>query len=105
MDYYMHILPGRIRIRSSILRNNDSKILSVSQCLKSIQGVVSVRENKTVGSVLIHYDKRNISYQRILKQLAQQEFMPVVTWSSLKVRSLDISKLIEARAASSKILQ
>jgi hypothetical protein len=87
MEYYMHILPGEILIRTSLLQNNEKKMSSVRSCLRSISGVIAVQGNKARGSLLIAYDKRNTSYLAILRQLQQQEFMPAVTWGALKVRA------------------
>lgn len=84
MDYYMHILPGKICIRTSVLRRDEVEVFPVSRCLKAIQGVTSVKINNVIGSVLIDYDRSAISYHVILKQLAQQGFVPV-SWSTPKV--------------------
>jgi hypothetical protein len=85
MNYYMHILPGRIRIRTSVLQKNDPGMDYVQRLLHSIEGVLSVHVNPRIGSVLIHYNQRLISSHLILNQLARSGYAPSINWG-LKVR-------------------
>ena len=79
MDYYMHVLPGRIRIRTSVLQRNDIKLFRINKFLKSIQGVVSIQENRRIGSVLVHYNQNRTSSQQILSQLKYSGHVPEMT--------------------------
>jgi hypothetical protein len=85
MNYYMHILPGRIRIRTSVLQKNDSGMDYVQRLLRSIEGVSTVHVNSRTGSVLIHFNQRLISSHFILSQLAKTGYAPSINWG-LKVR-------------------
>lgn len=87
MDYYMHVLPGRIRIRTSEFRRNKAGILSASQFLKSMGGVICVKTNDAIGSLLIDHDRSVISSQVIVHQLAQNGFFPGINFNGPKVRS------------------
>lgn len=85
MDYYMHILPGRIRIRASKFRKSEVETFSIGTFLKTLDGVTSVKINSVVGSLLIDYDRRAISYQWILNQLAKQGFAPDIILGGRKM--------------------
>lgn len=82
MDYYIHMLPGRIRIRTTALQKNDLGIHSASKLLKIIRGVISVKGNSRTGSVLVYYDSHQVSSQWILCKLAHQGFIPAIQWNT-----------------------
>ena len=87
MEYYMHVLPGRIQIRTSVLRKNKAGIFSASQFLKSLQGVLCVKTNDAIGSLLIYYDRSVITSQVIVNRLACQGFVPGVAFNVPKMSS------------------
>lgn len=69
MTAYLHHLPGRLRVRSSALRRNDSKARTAREHLAGQAGVLSVETNVTTGSLLVRYDTDRIDAQRILQAL------------------------------------
>ena len=87
MDYYMHLLPGRIRIRTSALRKNESGVFSVGSFLKTLEGITSVKINHVIGSVLIDYNRNIVSSQMIINQLARNGYFPPFNWVDPKARN------------------
>lgn len=52
----IHRTPGRVRIRSSHLKQNPSRALDAKSQLTRLTGVHSVQLNALTGSLLIHFD-------------------------------------------------
>lgn len=77
MHYYIHILPGQIRVHSSDLKKNKTRAFSVRNCLKTLGGIQSVKMNLATGSVLIQYDRNGVNSKTILNQLAEKGFRPL----------------------------
>ena len=57
MTYYIHDIPGRLRVKSPVLRFNYSAEKKIAALLKALTGVESVAFNGATGSCLIYYDR------------------------------------------------
>lgn len=73
MQYYVHHIPGRLRIRIPSLRNNPRQIDTVKTLL-DIKGAEKIRVNQLTGSVVITYDLDGISAQALLGVLKDNDF-------------------------------
>ena len=51
-----HHVPGRLRLRSAVLKGNAFAIEEARHHLAQIDGVTSVKANPSTGSVLLEYD-------------------------------------------------
>jgi len=58
MSYYMHNVPGRLRIKSPLLKRNNDAGDELKKALSTIQGVAAVDFNPTTGSLLVNYNHR-----------------------------------------------
>jgi len=87
MTYYLHVLPGKIRIRTSVLQQNEVGAFSVNKCLNSITGVFLVEISTLTGSILVHYEPNRVSSQTILSKLAQDGFVTEINWTSTGLRT------------------
>ena len=56
MTYYIHHIPGRLRIKSPLLKGNNGSEASIVELLRGLAGVERVAVNAITGSCLIHYD-------------------------------------------------
>lgn len=56
MTCYEHHVPGRLRIRTSVVKNNKARSEEVRGLLLSVPGVETVDINLTTGSCLVTYD-------------------------------------------------
>ncbi|MBI3803150.1 MAG: heavy-metal-associated domain-containing protein [Nitrospirae bacterium] len=74
MSYYIHQIPGRLRIKSPAVKRNPAKAEIVEGLLKSIDGVDSVAVNILTGSITIHYDQNNLQPEAILDRLKQARY-------------------------------
>jgi len=78
MNCYIHILPGRMRIRTDFLKKNELGAFSLRSGVFSLQGIRSVVINTITGSILIRFDVLQTSSQEILATLAQHKAIPHV---------------------------
>ncbi len=66
MSYYVHQVPGRLRIKTPTIKSNPVKACELEQQLKTLNGTEAICANALTGSVLIHYDTRVVSSGDIL---------------------------------------
>jgi len=68
--YLAHHIPGRLRLRSAVLKGNAFAIEEARRHLAQIDGVTSVKANPSTGSVLLEYDPNVISPSKVSDVLA-----------------------------------
>ena len=66
MEYYIHQVRGRLRIRTPILHNNPKKIDEFIKNMKNINGMLSLKVNPLTGSALLLYDERKINCEQLI---------------------------------------
>lgn len=76
MICYMHSVPGRVRIRSKILRSNSGLRGAIVGACESLPGVCSVKANGLTGSVLVTYDQQAAGEQDILAVIRKSGYLP-----------------------------
>lgn len=69
MSYYIHQIPGRLRIKSPLIKRNQSAAQTVEGLVAGICGVRSVAVNIVTGSIVIRYNFRAVSSGTILNVL------------------------------------
>lgn len=80
-----HAVKGRVRLKVQELSFNDELAKSFVESAQEIDGVSSVRANSWCGSVIISYDEKLISQERLLAKLRMlpvgisQSPTPIVT--------------------------
>jgi copper chaperone CopZ len=72
MSYYVHDVPGRLRVKTPSVKSNPAKALQIEDLLGSRKGVLSVVSNQTTGSVVINYDATVASKKEILEVLRER---------------------------------
>jgi copper chaperone CopZ len=78
MTYYIHNIPGRLRVKTPILKKNPIQIERVRQILQSIPGVYETEFNYVTGSVVIQYDTQRIESEQIVSVLKEEGYIDVV---------------------------
>ncbi len=56
MTCYLHHVPGRLRIRTPMVKNNREAAAELESLLRTRRGVSDVAINLTTGSCLVNYD-------------------------------------------------
>ena len=68
MSYYIHHVPGRLRIKTAQLCRAECRT-RLGRMLEDLPGIASHSHNGKIGSVLIHYDTDRLSADDILYHL------------------------------------
>lgn len=71
MGVYVHNLPGRLRVKSSLIKGNLYKAKELEDILIGIPGVSSASANTTTGSILVHYNPAMLQSQSLLDAFAR----------------------------------
>jgi copper chaperone CopZ len=72
MEYYVHYVPGRLRVRLPEIRRNAAKAAEVN-CLLDIYGVDHVKVNHLTGSVVVTFDPSLTDKDELLVLLKEKE--------------------------------
>jgi hypothetical protein len=74
MSYYCHITPGRLRIKTPIIKQNPAEIEKIRQLLHSFPGIDAVSINGLTGSVTINHSGCEANCESILKMLEEKGY-------------------------------
>ncbi len=74
MSYYLHNVPGRLRVKSPLLRRNDAAGDEVKKTLSLIPGVAAVDFNPVTGSLLINYNHKTTRHEDIVGLLERKGY-------------------------------
>ena len=74
MTCYMHHLPGRLRVRTPVVKNNRAGADEVEKLLLSVSGVEGVSINLTTGSCLVTYDPSTTTRDHIISLLSAKGY-------------------------------
>ncbi|MGO9567978.1 MAG: HMA2 domain-containing protein [Desulfomonilaceae bacterium] len=77
MGYYLHEVPGRLRIQISSLKRNSQRAQEVQDLLEDLSGIKSTSVNTVTGSVIVHYDPDIVHSRTILTLLSREEYIDV----------------------------
>lgn len=75
MAQYMHHVPGRLRIKSPVLKRNEQEAKAVQELLLDQQGVLRSEVNPLTGSILVLYDGSVVQVQWIVGLLKRQGYL------------------------------
>jgi hypothetical protein len=75
MSYYIHNVPGRLRIKIPSIKGDQDMAEEVQGVLRSIEGVNSAKANTLTGSIVIHYDPKAVRSKEILDTLNQAGYV------------------------------
>jgi hypothetical protein len=69
MNYYMHSVPGRLRVKTPLIKGKEHTAKHVEVFLQQIRGVYSISTNPITGSIIINYDVKKVSSRTLLQVL------------------------------------
>jgi len=70
MKYYLHHVPGRLRLRIPQLKHRPYRIKRIREALKNHAGIDRIEHKSATGSVVVHYDPDVMDDTRILNALS-----------------------------------
>ncbi len=74
MNHYVHNVPGRLRLKNPLFKDKTNHY-EVQKALVNIgHGIGTVTFNSTTGSLLVHYDSKEVRHQDILNALKTAGF-------------------------------
>jgi len=77
MGYYLHEIPGRMRIKIPALRRNSDGAEEIQALLEDFPGIISALVNPVTGSILVHHDPQIVESGEILAFLAREGYIDV----------------------------
>jgi hypothetical protein len=69
IEAYIHHTPGRLRVRSALVKNNEKRATSAVEWLRTLPGVSSAEANTLTGSLTLRYDPALIGSGGLLDAL------------------------------------
>lgn len=69
MNYYVHQVPGRLRVKIPSLRSSPEQAWKIQELLDELNGVERSSVNPITGSVLVLYDRDRVDSEEILEAL------------------------------------
>ncbi len=66
MTYYIHGVPGRLRVKTPLIRGNEYKAEEVQLLLGVVRGILSVTANILTGSLTITYNPTVVTQREIV---------------------------------------
>ncbi len=73
---YTHHIPGRLRVRSAVVKHDAAAAARLRRWIESIPGMVSVQVSVVTGSILVHYDPRTVEGSGLLMLLREEGWLP-----------------------------
>lgn len=74
MNYYMHNVPGRLRVKTPVIKGSDLMAARLEGEINSIKGVTAVTTNPVTGSIVINYDPIAVTHNEIVGKLAHKGY-------------------------------
>ena len=75
MGYYLHEVPGRLRIKIPLLKRNPERATELRKLLRRVAGITSTSTSTVTGSVTINYDRDIVRPNSILNLLAHENYI------------------------------
>jgi hypothetical protein len=75
MSHYIHHIPGRLRVRSPLLKGNEREAACLQQALAGLEGVLKHEVKTITGSILVTYDTALTEADTILAFLEEHGYL------------------------------
>lgn len=77
MSYYVHNVPGRLRVKTPFAKKNPDNAAEIKMLLDSMEGIDSTAVNTVTGSVVINYDTAAVKSNDILDLLHSKGYFDI----------------------------
>ncbi|MGO9014812.1 MAG: HMA2 domain-containing protein [Dissulfurispiraceae bacterium] len=74
MSYYIHNVPGRLRIKSPSIKRNENVANELKKALSTMNGIATVDINLTTGSLLVNYNPKMANHKDIISILQRKGY-------------------------------
>ncbi|MFI5295848.1 MAG: HMA2 domain-containing protein [Thermodesulfovibrionales bacterium] len=72
--FYVHNVPGRVRIISEVIKKNPRAADEVRKWLSTLSGIGTADINLTTGSILVHYNTKTVNASDIVNLLERKGY-------------------------------
>ena len=69
MTHYFHHVPGRLRVKSPLLKGSERIARTVRDHMAQLSGVTSAEVSTVTGSVIVRYDASAVTAEALLHEL------------------------------------
>jgi len=73
---HVHLVPGRLRVKTPLFRRNGHMAADAQAKLGQIPGVSRIEVNTATGSLIIHYDDRKLGSTALWEELVELGYVP-----------------------------
>jgi copper chaperone CopZ len=70
VSYYMHNVPGRLRVKTPVIKGSERMAALVEGEISGVDGVTSVTTNTVTGSIIVNYDPITVTHEDIVHALS-----------------------------------
>lgn len=74
MSYYIHDVPGRLRVKSPAVKKNQDAANDVRKALSTMNGIATVDINLVTGSILVNYNSKTVQQKDIISLLQRKGY-------------------------------
>jgi copper chaperone CopZ len=74
LSYYMHNVPGRLRVKTPVIKGKELMAARIEGEISAIGGVTAVATNTVTGSIVINYDPLSVTHKAIVGELAKKGY-------------------------------
>jgi len=74
MSYYIHNVPGRLRVKTPLVKRNQEVADEIRKILSTMSGIATVDINLTTGSILINYNPKQVGDKEIVNTLQRKGY-------------------------------
>ncbi len=67
MAHYIHHVPGRLRVRNSLFKDNSPLLEEIRNCFTGAAGISGITANPLTGSVTVNYDPELLSPEKMVQ--------------------------------------
>jgi hypothetical protein len=71
MGYYVHHVPGRLRVKAPALKRNPALAARTCSRVTAVEGVSGADANPVTGSLIVTYDPLRVDPRVLLQRLAE----------------------------------
>jgi hypothetical protein len=75
MTYYVHNIPGRLRVKIPKIKSSEEKCQKVERLFRDFDGIENVAVNDITGSVVINYDSNITRPEEILEIFEENNYL------------------------------
>jgi copper chaperone CopZ len=95
MSHYIHHVPGRLRVKTQLIKGNEARAKAAKEHLSNVNGVRETDVNTLTGSIIIWYDVGLATSMTILDSLRHVGVIQHVTTQTVSTGAVRGNAIVE----------